>query len=164
MGKLTTQNHYRSRDRSQLNGLLQICLSCNYMFIIYLISRNFKWVYENIVYAFRNRRQSIKFYLTLLRKQDNNVVVCKDQIKMGRIKQNQNIDDVIQSIASIAKSQCSLSDQDLNVLNEAIERLQFLKRKKGKTNKQIRKEVAVIIGLLAKFFVEDQNDEIKMPH
>jgi ABC-type phosphate transport system auxiliary subunit len=83
---------------------------------------------------------------------------------MGRIKQNQNIDDVIQSIASIAKSQCSLSDQDLNVLNEAIERLQFLKRKKGKTNKQIRNEVAEIIGLLAKFFVEDQNDEIKMPH
>ena len=71
---------------------------------------------------------------------------------MSRLKQNQIIDNAIQSIASITKSQCSLSEQDLTVLNEALERLQFLKRKKGKTNVQIHNEIAQIVALLVKFF------------
>ena len=77
--------------------------------------------------------------------------------KMSRLKQNQIIDNAIQSVASITKSQCSLSEKDLIVLNEALERLQFLKRKKGKTNEQIRQEIAKVVGLLIEFFAKDQN-------
>ena len=77
--------------------------------------------------------------------------------KMSRLKQNQIIDNAIQSVASITESQCSLSEKDLIVLNEALERLQFLKRKKGKTNEQIRQEIAKVIGLLIEFFAKDQN-------
>ena len=77
--------------------------------------------------------------------------------KMSRLKQNQIIDNVIQSITSITESQCSLSEKDLIVLNEALERLQFLKRKKGKTNEQIRQEIAKVVGLLIEFFAKDQN-------
>jgi hypothetical protein len=50
-----------------------------------------------------------------------------------------------------------LSEKDLIVLNEALERLQFLKRKKGKTNEQIRQEIAKVVGLLIEFFAKDQN-------
>jgi ABC-type phosphate transport system auxiliary subunit len=74
---------------------------------------------------------------------------------MSRLKQNQIIDNAIQSIASITKSQCSLSEQDLTVLNEALERLQFLRRKKGKTNKLIQVEIAKSVDLLVKFFTQD---------
>lgn len=72
---------------------------------------------------------------------------------MSRLKQNQNIDNLIQGITVITESQCSLSEQDRVVLNEALERLQNLKRKKGKTNQQILQEVAKVIELLTKFFV-----------
>lgn len=74
---------------------------------------------------------------------------------MSRLKQNQIIDNAILSIVSITKSQCSLSEKDLIVLNEALKRLQFLKRKKGKTNEQIRQEIAKVIGLLIEFFAKD---------
>jgi ABC-type phosphate transport system auxiliary subunit len=72
--------------------------------------------------------------------------------KMSRLKQIQIIDTAIQSVASITESQCSLSETDLIVLNEALERLQFLKRKKGKTNEQIRNEIVQVVALLVKFF------------
>jgi hypothetical protein len=72
---------------------------------------------------------------------------------MSRLKQNQNIDNLIQSITVITKSQCSLSEQDKTVLDEALERLQKLKQKKGKTNQQILEEIAKVIELLTKFFV-----------
>ena len=75
--------------------------------------------------------------------------------KMSRLKQNQIIDNPILCIASITRSQCSLSEQDFNVLNEALERLQFLRRKKGKTNKQIQEEIARSVELLVKFFTQD---------
>ncbi|MCC6700764.1 MAG: hypothetical protein IT221_04525 [Fluviicola sp.] len=74
---------------------------------------------------------------------------------MSRLKQNQIIDNAIQSIVTITKSQCSLSEQDLIVLNEALERLQFLRRKKGRTNKQIQEELAKTVKLLIKFFTQD---------
>jgi hypothetical protein len=83
---------------------------------------------------------------------------------MPRLKQNQNIDRVILSVTSIIESQCSLSEQDLIILNEALERLQFLKRKKGKTNEQIRIEIAKVIVLLTKFFVGNVIDEDTMPN
>lgn len=72
---------------------------------------------------------------------------------MSRLKQNQNIDILIQSITAITKNQCSLSEQDKTVLDEALERLQKLKQKKGKTNQQILEEIAKMIELLTKFFV-----------
>lgn len=72
---------------------------------------------------------------------------------MSRLKQIQNIDNLIQGITVIAESQCSLSEQDRVVLYEALERLQNLKRKKGKTNEQILVEFAKVIELLTKFFV-----------
>lgn len=72
---------------------------------------------------------------------------------MPRLKQNQNIDNLIQSITIITKSQCSLSEKDRSVLNEALERLKKLKQKKGKTNRQILIEIAKVIELLAKFFL-----------
>jgi ABC-type phosphate transport system auxiliary subunit len=83
------------------------------------------------------------------------VLSLKTINKMSRLKQNQIIDNAIQSVASITKSQCSLSEQDLTVLNEALERLQFLRRKKGKTNKQIQEEIAKTVELLVKFFTQD---------
>jgi hypothetical protein len=72
---------------------------------------------------------------------------------MSRLKQNQNIDSLIKSIMTIAENQCSLSEQDKSVLNEALERLQNLKLKKGKTNQQILVEIAKIIELLTNFFI-----------
>lgn len=73
---------------------------------------------------------------------------------MSRLKQIQIIDNAIQSIASITESQYSLSESDLIVVNEALERLQFLKRKKGKTNKQIRNEIVEVIVLITKIFAK----------
>lgn len=72
---------------------------------------------------------------------------------MSRLKQNQNIDNLIKGIEVITESQCSLSEEDRNILNEALEKLQNLKRKKGKTNQQILVEIAKVIELLTKFFV-----------
>lgn len=71
---------------------------------------------------------------------------------MSRLKQNQNIDNLILRIAVIAESQCSLSEEDKIVLNEATERLQILKRKKGKTNEQIQREFVIVVELLMKYF------------
>jgi hypothetical protein len=89
-----------------------------------------------------------------LNKQDNNEVAIKTTSKMSRLKQIQIIDDAIQSIASITESQYSLSESDLIVVNEALERLQFLKRKKGKTYKQIRNEIVEVIVLITKIFAK----------
>ena len=73
---------------------------------------------------------------------------------MSRIKQNQIIDNVIHSITTITESQYSLSEIDISVLNEALENIQFLKRKKGKTNKQIRKEIVKTIEDLIVIFAK----------
>lgn len=71
---------------------------------------------------------------------------------MSRLKQNRNIDSLIQGIETIKKSQCSLSEEDFNVLDEALEMLLILKRKKGKTNEQILREIVKIVQLLSTFF------------
>lgn len=73
---------------------------------------------------------------------------------MSRLKKNQNIDNLIQGIKVIAENQCSLSEQDRMILNEALSRLQLLKRKKGGTNEQVLREVVIIVELLTKFFVQ----------
>ncbi len=71
---------------------------------------------------------------------------------MSRLKQSQNIDNLISSIQTVIKNQCSLSEKDLIVLNEAKVTLEMLKKKKGKTNEQILKEIVKVVELLAKFF------------
>ncbi|TSA32804.1 MAG: hypothetical protein D4R64_15300 [Porphyromonadaceae bacterium] len=71
---------------------------------------------------------------------------------MARIKQCQNIDRLIHSIKSITENRCSLSEEDINILDEALTLLQNLKRKKGKTNKDILEVVVKTVELLAKFF------------
>ena len=71
---------------------------------------------------------------------------------MSRLLQNQSIDRLIQSITSVTKSRCSLSDEDLSILTEALYELQNLKRKKGKTNKEALLIVAEVVELLIKIF------------
>lgn len=71
---------------------------------------------------------------------------------MSRLKINQNIDNLIQGIEVIRKSQCSLSEKDVKVLDEALRTLRFLKSKKGRTNEQILTEVVKVIQLLSEFF------------
>jgi hypothetical protein len=83
---------------------------------------------------------------------------------MSRLKQNRIIDSAINSIAVITKDQCSLSETDLNVVNEALRRLQLLRRKKGKTNEQIREEIASVVLLLVEFFATKRSDETQMPN
>lgn len=74
---------------------------------------------------------------------------------MSRVKQKQRIDDVIDAITYIQQNQCSLSEQDLIVLNEAIDCLQTLKRKKGKTNGQIQEVFEKVFESLLLFFVKN---------
>lgn len=72
---------------------------------------------------------------------------------MSRLKRNQNMDVLIASIETIKKNQCSLSVEDLNVLNEVIAKLQFLKKKKGLTDKHLQQHVVEIVELINKFFI-----------
>jgi hypothetical protein len=71
---------------------------------------------------------------------------------MSRLKQNQNIDSLIQGINTITENRCSLSDQDIKILNEALNLLKNLKRKKGKTNEDILELVVKVVDLLSQFF------------
>jgi hypothetical protein len=83
---------------------------------------------------------------------------------MSRLKQNRIIDSAINSIASITKSQCSLSETDVKVVDEAVSRLLRLKRKKGKTNEQIRQEINAVVILIIKLFAIKGLDETEMPN
>lgn len=78
---------------------------------------------------------------------------------MARLKQSQNIDSLILGIETVIESRCSLSDKDLIILNEALNFLKHLKRKKGKTNKQILQAVVEVVVLFSKFF----KDSDEMP-
>lgn len=78
---------------------------------------------------------------------------------MSRLKQNQNIDSLIQGIETVIENRCSLSDKDLLILNEALNLLKNLKKKKGKTNEQILQVVVEVVVLLSKFF----KDSDEMP-
>jgi hypothetical protein len=71
---------------------------------------------------------------------------------MARLKQSQNIDRLIQSINFVIKSRCSLSEEDEKFLHEALGLLQILKKKKGKTNKEVLELVVKIVELLSKIF------------
>ena len=78
---------------------------------------------------------------------------------MSRLKQNQNIDSLIQGIETVIENRCSLSVKDLLILNEALYLLKNLKKKKGKTNEQILQVVVEVVVLLSKFF----KDSDEMP-
>jgi len=71
---------------------------------------------------------------------------------MSRLKQVQNIDSLISSIQIVTKSQCSLSGQDVKILNEALDKLNGLKKKKGRTNEQVLSEIVKVVELLSEFF------------
>jgi len=71
---------------------------------------------------------------------------------MSRLKQIQSIDSMIQVINTVIENRCSLSVEDVNILNEALSKLQSLKKKKGKTNKEIQQKFVEIIVLLSQFF------------
>jgi hypothetical protein len=87
-------------------------------------------------------------------RQDNSVLLLNPN-NMARIKQSQNMDSLIQSIKTISEDRCSLSDEDVKILNEALALLQNLKRKKGRTNEETLEVVVKVIELLSKFFRND---------
>jgi hypothetical protein len=76
---------------------------------------------------------------------------------MSRLTQIQNIDKLILSIDFIIENRCSFSEKDFLILNEVKVHLQFLKRRKGKTNKDILKSVVKVVELLSTFFVEKKD-------
>lgn len=77
---------------------------------------------------------------------------------MSRTKRNRTIDALISTIEDIkSKSQCSLSVIDLTVLNDAVEKLQKLKSKKGLTDKHLQPQVAEIIELIT-YYVMNQSE------
>ncbi len=73
---------------------------------------------------------------------------------MSRLKRLQNINGLIENLQSIAKNQCSLSETDVNLLNNAIAKLNRLKTKKGLTNKHYELEITDIVELIIKFFIK----------
>ena len=77
---------------------------------------------------------------------------------MSRFKQNQNIDSLIQGINTIAENRCSLSDKDVTILHGALNLLENLKKKKGKTNEDILSVVVKVVDLLSLFFKNDSKE------
>lgn len=73
---------------------------------------------------------------------------------MARKQQSQNIDSLIHSINSVIENRCSLSEEDVKILNEALQLLTDLKRKKGKTNKDVLLIVVQVVEVLTRFFCE----------
>lgn len=71
---------------------------------------------------------------------------------MSRLKRLQNIDGLL-NVLTIAMNQCSLSENDVNLLNDAIAKLNRLRTKKGLTDKQYKAEIADIVDLLINFFI-----------
>ena len=67
---------------------------------------------------------------------------------MSRLKRLQNIDGLKTSLQTILQDQCSLSESDVNLLNDAVAKLNRLRTKKGLTDKQYQTEIADIIDLI----------------
>jgi hypothetical protein len=70
---------------------------------------------------------------------------------MARKKQCQNTDRLISSINEIIESRCSLSGRDETLIN-AVDKLELLKKKKGKTNKEILETGIEALELIAVYF------------
>ena len=65
----------------------------------------------------------------------------------------QNIDRLIQGVRSITKNRCSLSDEEVKLLNECIELLEKLKQEIAAEK---RKEIFTkAVMILLKFFKDD---------
>ena len=71
---------------------------------------------------------------------------------MSRLKRLQNIDGLLNAL-TIATNQCSLSEIDANLLNDATAKLNRLRMRKGLTDKQYKSEVSDIVALLIKFLI-----------
>ena len=70
---------------------------------------------------------------------------------MSRKTRLQNIDGLLNAL-TIATNQCSLSENDVNLLNDAVAKLNRLRTKKGLTDKQYKSDVSDIVVLLIRFF------------
>lgn len=71
---------------------------------------------------------------------------------MSRLKRLKSIDGVIQILKTIQMNQCSLSENDVNLLTDAIAKLNKLKNQKGLTDKHYHLEVTDIVILITSFF------------
>jgi hypothetical protein len=65
-------------------------------------------------------------------------------------EKNQNIDRLIQRIKSITENRCSLSDDDVGLLNEVMKVLEKVKRRRDKTLNLIL--IIKSVQILLKFF------------
>jgi hypothetical protein len=72
---------------------------------------------------------------------------------MSRVKRLQSIDGLINVIQTIQQNQCSLSESDVNLLNDAAAKLKKLRTKKGLTDKHYQMEIADIVQLIFDFLV-----------
>lgn len=72
---------------------------------------------------------------------------------MSRRKRLQNIDGLQNVLVTIATDQCSLSENDVNLLNDAIAKLNRLRIKKGLTDKHYKSEISDIVDLIIKFLI-----------
>ena len=69
---------------------------------------------------------------------------------MSRLKRLRVVDGLVDTLETIKKSQCSLSENDVELINEAIAELGRLRAKKGLTNKHFKQEAAHIVNLINK--------------
>ncbi len=72
---------------------------------------------------------------------------------MSRKKRLQSIDGLQNVLVTIATDQCSLSENDVNLLNDAIAKLNRLRIKKGLTDKHYKSEISDIVDLIIKFLI-----------
>ncbi|WP_313380510.1 hypothetical protein [Proteiniphilum saccharofermentans] len=72
---------------------------------------------------------------------------------MSRVQRIQNIDGLRETLQTILKSQCSLSESDVNLLNDAVAKLNRLRTKKGLTDKHYLMEIADIVELIIEFLI-----------
>ena len=72
---------------------------------------------------------------------------------MSRKKRLQNVDGLQNVLVTIATNQCSLSENDVNLLNVAIAKLNRLRIKKGLTDKHYKSEISDIVDLIIKFLI-----------
>lgn len=69
------------------------------------------------------------------------------------------MDFLINAIEEIKlKNQCSLSETDVTILNDAKAKLQMLKCKKGLTDKHLKQEVAEIVLLVLNFLTKSNSN------
>lgn len=75
-------------------------------------------------------------------------------MRMSRLKRLRNINGLIEILQTIIKNQCSLSEIELNLLNESIAKLNRLKSKKGLTDKHYQIEISDIVELIVDFLTK----------